>query len=50
MGLGSRREERRLDLPLPSVDDKVVQGKDGWLFLANDSNDTLGPARRASGC
>ena len=33
--------ERRLDLPLPSIDDKVVQGKDGWLFLANDSNDTL---------
>ena len=35
-------EERRLDLPLPSVDDKVAQGKDGWLFLANDSNDTVG--------
>lgn len=35
-------EERRLDLPLPSIDDKVVRGRDGWLFLANDSNDTLG--------
>ena len=34
--------DRRLDLPLPTVDDKVVHGKDGWLFLANDSNDTLG--------
>ena len=34
--------ERRLDLPVPSVDDKVAEGKDGWLFLANDSNDTLG--------
>ena len=33
--------ERRLDLPLPAIDDKVVQGRDGWLFLANDSNDTL---------
>ncbi len=33
--------ERRLDLPLPSVDNKVAKGKDGWLFLANDSNDTL---------
>jgi alginate O-acetyltransferase complex protein AlgJ len=35
-------EGRRLDLPLPSVDDKVAQGQDGWLFLANDSNDTMG--------
>ena len=34
--------ERRLDLPAPTVDDKVVQGKDGWLFLAKDTNDTLG--------
>lgn len=34
-------EERRLDLPLPSIDDKVARGKDGWLFLANDSNDTM---------
>jgi alginate O-acetyltransferase complex protein AlgJ len=35
-------EERRLDLPLPSIDDKVARGKDGWLFLAKDSNNTLG--------
>ncbi len=35
-------EERRLDLPLPSIDDKVARGKDGWLFVANDSNDTMG--------
>jgi alginate O-acetyltransferase complex protein AlgJ len=34
-------EERRLDLPLPVVDDKVVQGKDDWLFVARDSNDTM---------
>ena len=35
-------DERRLDLPLPSVDDKVAEGKDGWLFLAKDSNNTMG--------
>jgi len=35
-------EERRLDLPLPSLDDKVARGRDGWLFVANDSNDTIG--------
>jgi alginate O-acetyltransferase complex protein AlgJ len=35
-------DERRLDLPLPRVDDKVAEGKDGWLFLAKDSNDTMG--------
>ena len=34
--------ERPLDLPLPALDDKVVQGQDGWLFIANDSDDTLG--------
>jgi hypothetical protein len=34
-------EERRLDLPLPVVDDKVAEGKDDWLFLAKDSNDTM---------
>jgi acetyltransferase AlgX (SGNH hydrolase-like protein) len=35
-------EERRLDLPLPVIDDKVAKGKDGWLFLDKDSNDTMG--------
>ena len=35
--MGETRQQR-LDLP-PSLDDgKVVRGKDGWLFLDNDSN------------
>ena len=34
--------EARLDLPAPAADQKVLRGKDGWLFLAHDSNDVLG--------
>jgi len=39
---GGRVVPHRLDLPVPNPDDKVVEGKDGFLFLGNDSNDTLG--------
>ena len=39
---GGRVVPHRLDLPMPNLDDKVVEGKDGFLFLGNDSNDTLG--------
>jgi hypothetical protein len=40
--VGGRVVPHRLDLPVPSPDDKVIRGKDDWLFLGNDSNDTLG--------
>ncbi len=45
-GRGGRRvsEERdveALDLPAPVRDDKVVEGRDGRLFLANDANSVL---------
>lgn len=40
--VGGRVVPNRLDLPVPSPDDKVIRGKDDWLFLGNDSNDTLG--------
>jgi hypothetical protein len=39
---GGRVVPHRLDLPVPNPDDKVVEGKDGWLFVGNDTNDTLG--------
>jgi hypothetical protein len=35
-------QDRVIGLPLRRIkDDKVVEGKDGWLFLANDSNRAL---------
>jgi hypothetical protein len=38
---GGRAVPHRLDLPVPNPDDKVVEGKNGRLFLGKDSNDTL---------
>jgi hypothetical protein len=34
--------ERPLDMSLPVIDDKVIRGQDGWLFIANDTADAMG--------
>lgn len=32
------RTQQRIELPPSLGDGKVIRGKDGWLFLDNDSN------------